>query len=248
MPKIHQILKYITLKLGFKINPLGPSKDMDREFKEIYLLCKKYTMTPVERMYGLYQSINYITKSDIKGDFVECGVWKGGSAMIIALTLLKLGDTSRKIYLYDTFKGMPKPSEKDIRIKDREPAINIWTKSKRNNKYELCFSPLAEVKKNILSTGYPKENIVLVEGKVEETIPRDSPSKIALLRLDTDWYHSTYHTLQHLFPLLNKKGVLLVDDYGYWKGAKDAVDEYLKKNNINILLNKIDPSARIGIK
>ena len=95
-------------------------------------------------------------------------------------------------------------------------------------------------------TKYPENNIIYVKGKVEETIPKIIPSKIALLRLDTDWYESTKHELNHLYPILSKNGVLIIDDYGYWAGAKRAVDEYFFDEQI--LLNRIDSDARIGIK
>ena len=90
--------------------------------------------------------------------------------------------------------------------------------------------------------------IRFVKGKVEDTIPKNTPEKIALLRLDTDWYESTYHELTHLFPLLSKHGVLIIDDYGHWQGARKAVDQYFGENNIQILLNRMDYSGRMAIK
>lgn len=222
--------------------------DMDKEFKEIYEKCKDYTMTPKERMYALYKSVEYIVNAKIPGDFVECGVWKGGSSMVMASTLLKMKRTNQKIYLYDTFKGMVKPTERDIRISDSLPAINKWKKLKRGDGTDWVYSPLNEVKDNMLLTGYPTKNIIYIKGKVEDTIPLKVPSKIALLRLDTDFYESTYHELNHLFPLLSSKGVLIIDDYGCWEGAKEAVDKYFGDNNIKILLNRIDLSGRLGIK
>ena len=88
----------------------------------------------------------------------------------------------------------------------------------------------------------------LIKGKVEDTIPLTVPPKIALLRLDTDWYESTYHELKYLFPLLSNKGALIIDDYGCWAGAKKAVDTYFDENKIVILLNRIDYTVRLGIK
>ena len=79
-------------------------------------------------------------------------------------------------------------------------------------------------------------------------MPGYLPSGIALLRLDTDWYESTKHELEHLYPLLVSGGVIIIDDYGHWKGAKKAVDEYIKDNNLPLLLNRIDYTGRIGIK
>jgi len=107
---------------------------------------------------------------------------------------------------------------------------------------------LDEVKKNVYGTGYPQDKIHFVKGKVEDTIPGTMPNQIALLRLDTDWYQSTMHELTHLFPLLQAKGVLIIDDYGHWQGAGKAVDEYFADKQISILLNRIDYSGRIAIK
>jgi O-methyltransferase len=218
----------------------------DGKFQKIYTKCKDYTMTSRERMYALYKAVEYIVNSKIPGDFVECGVWKGGSIMLIALTLLEMKETNRKIYCYDTFEGMPEPRKEDYAVSDKTYAILEWKKKQKKNHNEWGFSPLSEVKNNILLTGYPQNKIVFVKGKVEETIPKTMPSKIALLRLDTDWYESTKHELINLFPILTKNGVLIIDDYGHWAGSKKAVDEYF--SNKSILLNRIDYTGRIGIK
>ncbi len=246
--------KKITLKIldkFFKISNLRVSGktlipyDMEQEFIDVYRKCSPYTMTAIERLYSLYKSVEYITKYKIPGDIVECGVWRGGSMMLCAITLLKLKDTERTLYLYDTYEGMTEPTEKDIRIRDNILANNIYSELK--NKKIFC-SPLSDVKNAMYSTGYPKEKLKFIVGKVEDTIPSNMPEKISLLRLDTDWFESTYHELKHLFPKLTVNGVIIIDDYGYWKGAKQATDNYLKENKVKILLNRIDHSARIGIK
>ena len=204
-------------------------------------------MTSVERMYGLFKAVEYLIDSNISGDFVECGVWKGGSTMLIANTLIQLNSNDRKIYLYDTFEGMPEPTENDYYISNKKThAVDRWKKQQKQDINTWCFTPLTEVKNNMYSTGYPKNKIIFIKGKVENTIPKTIPSEIALLRLDTDWYESTKHELIHLYPLLSKNGVLIIDDYGHWAGAKKAVDEYFSKNFI--LLNRIDYTGRIGIK
>ncbi len=100
----------------------------------------------------------------------------------------------------------------------------------------------------MLKTGYPNKNVVFVKGKVEDTIPKNIPNKICILRLDTDWYESTFHELKHLFPLLTKGGVLIVDDYGHWRGARMAVDKYMAENGVVILLNRVDYTGRVGVK
>ena len=205
-------------------------------------------MTSIERMYALYKGVEYVVNSKIPGDFVECGVWRGGSSMIIAKTLLKMKETNRKIYLYDTYEGMSKPTKKDKETSTSLSALGEWEKSQKENYNDWCYSPLKEVENNMNLTKYPLKNIIFVKGMVEETIPKNIPTKIALLRLDTDWYESTYHELVHLYPILINKGVLIIDDYGCWAGAKEAVDEYIQENNTTILLNRVDGTGRVGVK
>jgi len=227
-------------------NNLIPS-DIESDFLEIYEKCKNFSLTSVERMYSLYKAIIFISKHNIPGDIVECGVWKGGSMMLSALTLVKLKDIRKNIYLYDTFEGMTEPTHHDVRAYDNFKAKIKYDKLKHIG-IRWDYAPLNEVKKNLYSTGYPKKKIVFIKGKVEETIPQIIPEKISILRLDTDWYESTYHELEYLFPKLSKNGILILDDYGHWKGAKEATDKYLKENNIKILLNRIDKTGRIAIK
>ncbi|MGB9913627.1 MAG: TylF/MycF/NovP-related O-methyltransferase, partial [Candidatus Kapaibacteriota bacterium] len=131
-------------------------------------------------MYALYNAVEYIVKSGITGDFVECGVWKGGSTMLMALTLLKMKETNRKIYLYDTFEGMTQPTELDYEVSNNNArTIDVWEKYQKNDFNEWCFASLPEVKNNMKLTGYPENNLVFVKGRVEETIPKTIPFEIA---------------------------------------------------------------------
>lgn len=220
-------------------------------FENVHNRCRKYTMTSDEKMRSLYDSVNYISACDIHGDFVECGVWRGGSSMVLACTLMEIGEHNRTIYLYDTFSGMSEPSSDDLKISDSPrpiSGIEYWNRTRRGDHTEWCYSPLDDVKKNVFSTGYPHDLIRFTKGKVEDTIPRVIPDKIALLRLDTDFYESTIHEMEYLFPRLSNGGVLILDDYDTWGGAKKAVDEYLIENNVNILLNRMNGGGRIGVK
>lgn len=250
--KVKMILGSLFRKLGYQVsvkrldNLFEP--DMEHEFKKIYSQCKPYTMTPLSRMYSLYKATKYISQNNIPGDIVECGVWKGGSSMISAYTLLALRDTSRNFYLYDTYEGMSKPTDKDSSFFSKKDTLSKWKELQADDHNTWDYSPLEEVRTNILSTRYPKEKIQFIKGKVEDTLPNTIPKKISILRLDTDWYESTYHSLVHLFPLLSSGGILIIDDYGHWKGAHDAVDQYFKEKKIPILLNRIDYSGRIGVK
>lgn len=239
--KIFKKFYYLSVEMDLQY------PDLDEEFVELKRKCMPFTMTTVDSLYYTYKSTKYIIENKIPGDFVECGVWRGGNTMMVALTLMKLNSTDRKIYLYDTFEGMSKPTDKDISYLNEDADIE-WSESQKGNVNEWCYSPLDEVKNNLLTTGYPKEKIFFVKGKVEDTIPGTLPGQIAVLRLDTDWYESTYHELVHLYPLLTKGGFLIIDDYGYWKGAREAVEQYFKENDIRIFMNRLDNSARAGIK
>lgn len=203
-------------------------------------------MTTRERQYALYKAVEYIVVNQIEGDIVECGVWKGGSSMLIADALVRMHDSGRALYLYDTFAGMSEPSEIDVSSGVR--ALDKWKERQGDGCNTWDYAPLEEVKKNLAQTGYPEQNIHYVIGKVEDTIPATMPETISLLRLDTDWYESTKHELTHLFPRLSKDGVIIIDDYGHWEGAKAAVDEYLKENGVRLFLNSIDDTGRLAIK
>jgi O-methyltransferase len=219
------------------------------EFWEVYNLCKPFTMTSVERMYSLYKAVTYVLESGIKGDFVECGVWKGGSAMLIARMLAIKNITNRRLFLYDTYEGMSAPSNFDKDYQGHTASELLQTSDKEDAESVWCYSSFDEVRENMKKTHYPEENIILIKGMVEHTIPGNVPTpEIALLRLDTDWYESTLHELNHLYPLLQHNGVLIIDDYGHWEGCRKAVDEYFATNKVKMLLNRIDNTGRIGIK
>ena len=179
---------------------------------------------------------------------MECGVWKGGSMMAAALTLLDLKRQDRDLYLFDTFEGMPKPTEEDVHYTGTPASVAFAKLQTGEDSSAECASPLEEVQNTMRLTGYDSKKIHYVQGKVETTIPGQAPEKIALLRLDTDWYASTKHELEHLYPRLSPSGVLIIDDYGDWQGARKATDEYLAKHAPTLLLNRIDYTGRIALK
>lgn len=207
-----------------------------------------YTMTSPERIFSLIKAVQYIVTNKISGDIVECGVWKGGSMMAVAMTLVALNDAERDLYLFDTFEGMTEPTQTDISYKN-DSAFELLRKGKKDEKNLVwAYSPIENVRRILLSTGYDYNKIHFIKGKVEETIPEQAPAEISLLRLDTDWYESTKHELIHLYPRLKQGGLIIIDDYGHWRGAKKATDEYLRDNNIKLFLGRIDYTGRIGVK
>jgi hypothetical protein len=166
--------------------------------------------------------------------------------MAVALTLLRLGVTDRDLYLFDTFEGMTEPGDEDVKHSGERAADLLAGAS--HESHEWAVASIDEVREAVSSVGYPEARTHFVQGPVEETLPANAPAEIALLRLDTDWYSSTKHELLHLYPRLTRGGVLIVDDYGYWQGARQAVDEYIATNDVRLLLNRIDYTARVAVK
>src|SRR5260370_17516074 len=209
---------------------------------------KGFPMTSPERLAGLKNAIQYLVENKIPGDFVECGVWRGGSMMAAAHTLLSRGDTTRNLYLFDIYGGMTAWTEKDVVVDGATATELLQRAAKKEGETYWCIASLEDVTRNVLSTGYPKDKIFLIKGKVEETIPRHSPSRIALLRLDTDFYESTAHELLHLYPRLSENGVLIIDDYGHWQGAKQAGDEHFALQPHRPFVNRLGYTGRLVVQ
>lgn len=204
-----------------------------------------FTMTNPVRMQALYEATTEV--SDLEGDVVETGCREGGSSMLMAMVLKLMNVKDKKIYMYDTFDGMPEPGKMDNKVNYSSKGIDKWYKTDRGLTWNNA--PIDLVRKNITKAHYPIDNFILTKGLVEETIPKVAPEKICLLRLDTDFYSSTKHALEHLFPRVVKGGYLIIDDYGCWDGCKQAVDEYFKEQGIKKSeLNRVDKSCREFIK
>jgi O-methyltransferase len=220
--------------------------DLTEEEKKIILAAGEYTMTGVQRMVALMHATTYLVQNKIPGDIAECGVWRGGSMMVVAQTLLANHDLSRSLYLYDTYEGMSPPTAEDVSLDGRTAEIQLKEEPRGTGVW--CEASIEDVRANMISTGYPEDKIHLIKGKVEDTIPQTLPSHLALLRLDTDWYESTRHELQHLYPLLDPRGILILDDYGHWQGARKAVDEYFQSIGDPVYFHRIDYSARLLVR
>ena len=251
MTWIKRAIRRALRTTGFDLvryEPAAAPADADPSDVETIRAVRPFTMTSPSRVLAVCEAIRYVHRAGIAGDVVECGVWRGGSSMAAARTLLHLGDTRRTLYLYDTFEGMPAPDDRDVDPAGRSAAEQLAAEEKSSESMMWCVADQADVERSMRSVGYPTERIRLVPGKVEETIPAVVPDRIALLRLDTDWYASTRHELEHLYPRLAPGGVLIIDDYGHWKGARQAVDEYLAETGARLMLQRIDYTGRIAVK
>lgn len=209
---------------------------------------RPYTMTSPERIAHLVTAVLYMHENRIAGSVVECGVWRGGSMMIVARLLQELGDRTRDLFLFDTYDGMPLPSDQDRDATGAPASELLKMQPKTRDNLFWAYAPIEEVAANMHSTGYPADKVHLIKGQVEQTIPDAAPDNIGLLRLDTDWYASTLHELEHLYPRLAHLGVMIVNDYGCWQGAQQAVDEFFARQPFKPLLSRIDVTARSIIK
>jgi O-methyltransferase len=230
---------------------LGALGEVDDTARAIAERTARYTMTGPSRVVALVDAVRYCVRRGIEGDLAECGVWRGGSVLAIILALQDLGVADRRIHLFDTFEGMTEPTPEDT-SPFHAPAEEIWRQSGGRPWGDSLFdgetNSEAAVRGMLESTGYPTGLIEFVRGPVEETLPASAPERLALLRLDTDWYESTRHELEHLYPRLVTGGVLIIDDYGHWEGARRAVDEYFATDADPVLLQRIDYTARLAIK
>ncbi len=202
----------------------------------------RYTLTPVSRRHAMAEALEVIDEYEVPGDVVECGVWRGGN-----IILARLMSPKRKCWLYDTFAGMTKPTDHDKR-RGGASALEEWEARAENNR-PWALATLQEVRENFTATDTLDEKLCrFVVGDIVQTLkhPLNRPDQIALLRLDTDWYESTRAELETLYPLLSPGGILIVDDYGHWQGARKAVDEYFDKRMPEITW--IDYSAIVLVK
>jgi len=252
---LKSVIKSVIRRAGYEIRRI-PDRSPEAErlvelrepewVREIFDVVQPFTMTSPERVAALCHAVEYLDRNEIDGDIVECGVWRGGSMMAAAITLQR-SQHWRTLHLYDTFEGMTEPSFVDVEthsgvsakeiLAASDTEADIWAKAR-----------LDQVRQNLAATGYPFDRLKFVVGNVEDTIPSTSPERIALLRLDTDWYESTKHELIHLWPRLVRNGILIIDDYGHWTGAKKAVDEFVADAEGPLFLNHVDYAGRLIVK
>jgi hypothetical protein len=207
------------------------------------------TMTSFERLATLWQQVRYLDRYGIAGALVECGTWRGGSVGMMALAHLATEPTPRRsIHLFDSFEGLPEPTAKDGAKAARYAGGRV---TGALDTIDACTAPLEDNRALLEGDiGYPTELLTYHPGWFQATVPAAAPSlgPIALLRLDGDWYESTVVCLRHLYPLVPPGGVVVIDDYGHWEGARQAVDEYFAAHGSPLLLHRIDYTARIAVK
>ena len=227
------------------------SPDLKVEDNELInqILENRWSMVSHAGLVATAKAVHYVIDNNIGGDFVECGVWRGGNA-ILAKSIIERKASQKKVWLYDTFEGMTEPGERDVHRTTGEGALNQYIKTKTNNGSEWCYSDIEEVKHNFSQANLTSRGLHFVKGDVAKTLAEqlNLPTSISVLRLDTDWYESTLAELNALYPIVSVGGVVLLDDYGTWEGQKVAVDEYWKSLEFKPMLSVTDHGRRSAIK
>ena len=225
--------------------------ELDKEEVRLirYVLESYFTMTSVARLVNTLKACKYAVENNVPGDFVECGVWRGGHGILAKKIFERMG-SNKKVWMYDTFEGMAEPTEFDVNARTKEMATVKYHQTKTDTHVDWCYASLEDVKKCVQSAGIDINAVTFIKGDVCETLkdPSNRPTQISVLRLDTDWYQSTKTELHWLYPVLSNNGVLIIDDYGHWQGARKAVDEYFVKNPYKPLFNVVEFTGRSAIK
>ncbi len=256
-----RLAKSLIVKLldaaGYKISRKEPAYNItpvefNQKDSEImrYVLSKKLTMTSPQRVIATIQSCKYVIENKIEGDFVECGVWRGGNSIAAKLIFEAYG-SDKRVILFDTFAGMTAPTDADKAVRSGESAHKEFVNAQRDGYNDWCYASLEDVERNFKEANVDLSSVKFVKGDVLETlaINENLPLEISVLRLDTDWYESTRMEMNTLYPLLVDRGAFLADDYGHWDGARKAIEEFFKESGrLRPLLQYTDYTGRMGVK
>ena len=250
--KLFNLLNKLTKKSKFSKNKLSDiAVELDKTDIDFIknIIDSKYTMTSPQRLINTLKSCQYVIENNIPGDFVECGVWRGGNGILAKKVFEYLG-SNKNVWMFDTFQGMTAPTSVDVAAITQVSAESNFLDNQKDTHNEWCFASLEDVQKNCADAGLDASSFRFIKGDVCDTLkkPKNIPTEISVLRLDTDWYESTKAELEILYPKLSDKGVLIIDDYGHWEGAKKAVDEYFSSQPYKPLFNVIDRTGRSAIK
>jgi O-methyltransferase len=216
-------------EIGIEILRRGPADETAREQGKDWPFVG-LTMVGFKRLDNIEECVRRVAETKIPGDFVECGVWKGGSAIFMKAVADRLGLVDRNVWLADSFEGMPKPiMAEDLTSPDYDLSATD----------QLRSSP-EQVLKSFQHLGLYDERVRILKGWFKDTLPFAPIEQIAILRLDGDLYESTRDALQSLYHKVSPGGFVIVDDYSSWAPCQKAVDEFRKGRNIESPIKRID--------
>jgi len=265
------VLKKILNKVGYNISKINKETFSVNSFEgydyaieggKAIDICADYSMMPRVNLQTLYEQAVYCEKNGIAGDFVECGVWKGGAVGIMALANLKFAKNTRYLHLFDAFDDICEPDPK----MDGEKAVKDMQRLAGKNATDLTgtLKPVKGVYDSfggygtisicnellVKKIGYDSDKVIYHKGWFQDTLPADANAieKIAILRLDGDWYESIKICLEYLYDKVQKGGIVIIDDYGYYEGCTKAVDEFLSNRGIVTFLSYSNVGCRYFVK
>ena len=183
-----------------------------------------HTMIPAESLETIL--ILAMKATPLTGALVQCGCWKGGSAALLRLVL-----GARPVWLFDSFEGMPEPQYEDGKRAQ-------WKYNQRGEGWHACT--VDDVREAFTIAKIPFDDVSIVRGWFEDTIPSAEVGPIAFLHIDADWYDSTRIPLETFYERMQPGGIVLIDDYESWAGCKRAVNEFRSQHDIEADLNVLN--------
>ncbi|WDP89415.1 MAG: class I SAM-dependent methyltransferase [Desulfobacter sp.] len=230
--KVHRtflltLVKFFRL-FNYQIVKLPKSNESDKEDGKVW---PRYgeSMVGRKRLDNIQYCVETVLKEDIKGDFIETGVWRGGAVILMKAILKSYNISDRIVYVADSFEGLPKPDE------EKYP-LDIG-----DIHYTEDFLAVSEdiVKSNFEKYGLLDENVHFLKGWFKDTLPTAPIDKLSVLRIDGDMYESTMDAITNLYPKLSDGGFCIIDDYVH-PPCKKAVDIYRKEHKIESPIESID--------
>lgn len=193
---------------------------------------KAHSMMPSGRLHSLRERVEAVLKENIPGDLIETGVWRGGACILMRGILASYGDSGRKVFVADSFEGLPRPDPK-------------YRADRRDRLYsfaELAVSE-AEVRENFAKYDLLDDRVVFVKGFFKDTLHGIDSDRFALIRLDGDMYESTMDALTALYDKLSPGGFAIIDDYGGLSACRKAVHDFLDARALKPEINRVDASC-----
>ena len=251
-----------TLITNKDINPFNGYDYADEGYNAVKLTRSNSMMPPIN-LFTLYEQAVYCEEKGIVGDFVECGVWKGGAVGIMAKANLQHGNARRHLHLFDAFDDICAPNA-ELDGKRAVEDMNFYAGVTDQNKIMGQLEPVKgfydklggygtiDACRDLLehTIGYPTQYIHYHKGWFQDTLPIQSHgiNQISILRLDGDWYESIKTCLEHLYDKVVVGGIIVIDDYGYYDGCTKAVDEFLARKNVKTFLSYSSVGCRYFLK
>lgn len=249
------VINRVLRSFGLQVGRIAPDFVLPVEFtkREIeifhHVWDNQLTMELKSGLVAGMTAARHAALAQIPGDWVECGVWRGGISLAAKL-IFEEYCSDKKVWLFDTFAGMTEPSKVDRPRFDDYDAQEMFDANRRKGFNQWCYASLEDVRLNFEKAGADLSGVKFIKGDARLTLKNHSnlPERISVLRLDTDFYEATKVQLEVLYPMLSVGGPILIGDLGYWEGVRRAVEEYFADPRARPILYYTDLSDRMGVK